>query len=267
MKCYGMVYEGELTDQHAYISSSIGVAESPVMIVDAGDTPEGWELLQTATILVVDNEVTIGFSSTSNGGTSGWWCATNFALFYHGEEGKSDIEKTYESKIEECQEFCSTMHLASDKESFSKVIADNTGKTEKEEMVAALEILKEALEQAQLSESTYTKFVNGEYATITENLKKGTYDNYVARILTSQLAIVDNTIQAPDAAYTNISDLDDLLKTITNNYCPSMATAVEYYNSISNTEAKDSLVDVIEKQTASVESYSNLMPVELIVLY
>ena len=267
MKCYGLTYEGELTDQHGYITSSAGTSESPAMTIDMGDTPDGWEELQTGTVLVLNGEVTIGFASTSNGSTSGWWCATDFQLFYHGEEGESGVKKSYDEKIEECETFAATMHLAGDKATFTQVIADNSGKTEKEEMTTALEVLNQALETAKTSEKTYTDVVEGTYGTIKTNLDDQAYDSYVTRVLTVQIALVDAALTAADATYTGITGFESSLCAISGTYCTQLATTVDYASSLSNQEIKDALLEVVETQVASVEALAELMSAELISEY
>lgn len=73
-------------DQHLYAKTSTGTAVSPAAELLTGGnsgrpfaTP--WEELETTEFIVsADGEIRIGMASTSGGGTSGWFCVTDFEL-------------------------------------------------------------------------------------------------------------------------------------------------------------------------------------------
>lgn len=85
----------ELGGQHVYAKSANDMAVSPNMSVDGWDTYE-WETLMTEQILVADGKLRIGFASTSDGDTKGWFQVTGFKLHYYGKpEGMDKYQVSY----------------------------------------------------------------------------------------------------------------------------------------------------------------------------
>ena len=105
MSCQSLCGGGEINDQHAYATSGGVTAVSPVKAI--GDWSEnGWEEQTTEKIYVgEDGKLRIGYASTSGGGTKGWFCVTNFKLFYFGEEvSEEEIAQVRQSLSERLQE-------------------------------------------------------------------------------------------------------------------------------------------------------------------
>ena len=75
-------------DNHAYVQSLAGTAKSSVATyyISGGDfaTEAEWENLTTDKIYVPEGgTLRIGMAANSGGGTSGWYCATDFKLLYY----------------------------------------------------------------------------------------------------------------------------------------------------------------------------------------
>lgn len=91
-------------DQHAYIRSVSGTANSPYATYQysgsAFDTETEWESLTTTKLYVpAGSTLRIGFASTSGGGTSGWFCVTGFQLFYY-QPTIDEAKRILDEKIE-----------------------------------------------------------------------------------------------------------------------------------------------------------------------
>lgn len=98
MSCVATTQPFCITDQHGYITGSAATAETPVLTFERFDAPgisaaDVWEPLATLPVwLDQGGTLTIGFVSTKAGrqtanpvysdNREGWWCATDFRLFY-----------------------------------------------------------------------------------------------------------------------------------------------------------------------------------------
>ena len=77
--------EGNITDQHVYAETSAHRVTSPVKKDDVWSA-DHWETQTTATLYVAeDDELRVGYASTSGGGTRGWFCVTDFVLTRVGD--------------------------------------------------------------------------------------------------------------------------------------------------------------------------------------
>lgn len=77
--------EGNITDQHAYAETSTHLVTSPVKADDVWNAAS-WETQTTEPIYVAENEeLRVGYASTSGGGTKGWFCVTDFVLTRVGD--------------------------------------------------------------------------------------------------------------------------------------------------------------------------------------
>lgn len=256
--CYGHTYSGQLTDQHAYIRSTAGIKESPYMTVDLGEVEEAWERLETPQVAVVDGSLTIGFASTSGGGTVGWWNATDFALFYHGESSEDELIRIYESRLDECWQYADAMHFAADRTALQQTITLASGKTSKDDINAALELLNTAMDSAKVSENAYEKLVGGQYATISTGLQESSYGADATPILTNAIAIVDDLISSEDATYARFSDVNTILSVLSGSYCTALDEAVAFAQTVSDQTARDMFLAEIKKQSNALSTTTEL---------
>jgi glucosylceramidase len=103
VSCSLMCGPGEIHDQHVYATSSLNTAISPTMTVAIWNTDAGWGTVTSDTVIVGDDgKLRIGVASTSGGGTSGWFCATDFKLSYLGSTTSTydNYKKIYQRKLE-----------------------------------------------------------------------------------------------------------------------------------------------------------------------
>lgn len=77
--------EGNINDQHVYAETPKHHVTSPVKRDDVW-SGDHWEQQTTATIYVAEGDaLTVGYASTSGGGTKGWFCVTDFQLSRIGD--------------------------------------------------------------------------------------------------------------------------------------------------------------------------------------
>ena len=100
--CRATTQHGCLSDQHGYITNGTVTNNTPLLTCDLFDHPdvadsEAWERLITQPLYLADGEtLTVGFESSKTGAQEGswtnssgkgdnregWWCATDFVLYY-----------------------------------------------------------------------------------------------------------------------------------------------------------------------------------------
>lgn len=164
-------------DQHAYATSSTGTATSdiPSYYYEGSDftNESAWsDPLRTNQLFVSnDGKLRIGMRSTSGGGTSGWFCVTDFTLTYYGITA-SDYTDALNTRIDEIAAFQDSTLLKGDQSLVSGIVTDvkNSGNNTPEEMDASFALLNKAEEIATQSISAYRTYMNGAYATSTQFL-------------------------------------------------------------------------------------------------
>jgi glucosylceramidase len=183
----GMCNTGELTDQHAYLTSTLQTAVSAKMTIDnAYNTAAGWNLLTTGTVLVgADGKLRIGFASTSPGNTTaGWFCATDFKLLYYGK-AETQFSTLLNTKIVEAQTVGTLSMLKGDLANLDSALVHATKATTITEINTELQNLSVVIDRAKLSNTTLTTYNN------TTNLNTTTYANNQLQNTTSRSLLTD----------------------------------------------------------------------------
>ena len=246
IKCYAMTPADCITDQHAYVKSSTGVAISPIMTNDYGwNEPEGWEELSTEMIAVVDGKLNIGFASTSGGDSKGWFCVTDFTLFYYGE-GDINLTAILNKRIEEAKTLESS--LKGDRKSLEGALAIAEKATTNEQIVAALDTINASMDIVKASNVAYEQFVEKNLAPAIED----------ADLLTGKSKEVMDDIILRTRAYLD-SDIATSAK-MTEVYAPALTNYKSYADALAKAEELDTtgayeshveeLNSTIENQTA-----------------
>lgn len=92
LRCLSMTGDADINDQHAYVIAGEDTVVSPAKKLGGIDVT--WEK-QTTNLFTVgsDGKITIGYASTSGGGTKGWFCVTGFQLIrvVNGKETRFDV--------------------------------------------------------------------------------------------------------------------------------------------------------------------------------
>ena len=247
-----------LTDQHVFAQSIAGKQISNPLSTEGWDYNE-WETLSMTAeqkVLVVDGKLTIGAEGTGNGsGAAGWFCATNFRLYYLGEAPAEAVKAAFDQKIADAQALAATMHFAVDKQALNDAIAQYSNSTD---YVEAMTALQEAMNEAQKSEAKYEEYIPSDgtidgktIPTVWATLKKNGGEGYGAAedIVSFAYDYVQNWIVCDTATYTKFDATVNLLKNYVNTYAPVYNEAASVAASAS-ASGKAALNDLMEQQKA-----------------
>ena len=213
---------GYITNQHVYAKSAAKKAESPVLTYDTwNDTNDGaWETLTTTEkVLVSDGKLTIGAEGTGNGQASaGWFCATNFKLYYLGEATAEDLQNAFNDKLAKVSELAATMHFAADRKNLQDTINAYSSATDLNTAMAALSA---AEDEASKSEALYEEYMmeGKTLPTVKAGLEDGTYKQ-AADIVQFAYDYVNSWMVSDTATYTMLDAMVTLLKNYVNTYAP-----------------------------------------------
>ena len=237
---------GYATNQHTFAKSTVQKTESPALSKEGWDTEE-WETLTSDKVLVVDGKLTIGAEGTGNGTASaGWFCATNFKLWYLGEADPGALDQVIAQTVEEAKTFAATMHFAADKAALEA--AANAANSAD---LTTLTALGEAMETAKASEAKYEEYMmDGKTLPTVATALNG--EEYGAAKEIVQFAY-EKTIEwltGSEATYTEIDARVNLLKNYLN-YVTAYNNAAEVAAAIEGT-AKSSIEALMAQQKAAL---------------
>ncbi len=230
---------GCVTDQHAFATSSLYSVSSPVLSTEGWvyDAPYNgtWETLTTETLIVTDGKLTIGVYGTGDklnapsvyGGTNtdlrrGWFCATNFRLYYMGQTSEADLGNIYAEQLKTYQAEADTLKLAADKAAYEQVIAQYPAIQTQEEMTEAFAALNAARATARQSETAYKTFTTGIMATLSTAVSDGTYTGNAASIANRALDNAQAYLNSVEATYTALADMTASLNALNTDYLPAL---------------------------------------------
>lgn len=246
-----LITEGAyVNDQHVFATSSLQSSNSASLTEGLwnGDNNAGtWTTLTSDKVLVHDGEITIGASGTlANENQSGWFCATNFQLFYLGAATQAEIEAALAAKAENAKALVAAMHFGADKAAANDSIAEYTTTGDIVKLNAAIKL-------AQNSEAKYEEInaegktiptvavavTDGTYGEATE-IAKSAYDN--------TLAYINN------GSYNKVDSIVTILKAYVNNYVPAYNTADETLKTLTSATAKEVLSYTMTEQKKGLMS-------------
>lgn len=179
--CKAITQEGCLNDQHAFIAGNISSSQSPAMTVagwdNSGSYVSGsgtigagtWETLTTGKVKLGENgTLTIGFASTHNSassnGSNGWFCVTDFELYYYGSEDAS----LFDARVAQVEAQRDAVTLKGDVASINSSIT-RAKELRSTDEASAYTLLDEAQSYAQTSVSAYEHFMTQYYDALTAN--------------------------------------------------------------------------------------------------
>src|SRR5574344_1045343 len=282
ISCSAITQSGCLTNQHAYVSSTAGVAVSPILSEANwnGDDATGtgkWDTLTTTKILVSDGNLTIGFTSDKtnavDGASStadnreGWWWASDFQLFYYGTAADDELTAAYNAKLFAANALADTMHFAADKKAFVEVIAANTGATDKDAIATAMTNIANAMTTATKSESKYTEiFAKGKtIPTITDSLAKSETAYGVANpIVRYAFGKMTDFINAETTTYTLVDNMITKLKKYTSDYTTAYNATNDSVNKFTSASAKEVLTNLMATQKSYLVTSDTLYSTALV---
>ena len=273
---------GCLTDQHVYAQSTTGKKISSATLTSEGWDYNEWETVKMTTedkVIVVDGKLTIGAEGTGSGeGAAGWFCATNFKLYYLGAASDDDLQAAvkvaYDEKIGEATELAQSMHFAADKKALNDSIEKCVinGPMSVEFMLACIDRLNTALSTAKTSEDKYVEYFPTQEM-LDENpdlessktmiwvntlLNGGEVEGHEAFGVSAPIArfaydYVMNWIASDEATYTEMDATVDLLKNYVNTYAPAFRNA-DVVAAASKETGKQILLNLMTNQLSILTS-------------
>ena len=246
-----LITEGAyVNNQHVFATSSLQSSNSASLTEGLwnGDTNAGtWTTLTSDKVLVHDGEITIGASGTlANENQSGWFCATNFQLFYLGAATQAEIEAALAAKAENAKALVAAMHFGADKAAANDSIAEYTTTGDIVKLNAAIKL-------AQNSEAKYEE-INAEGKTIPTVAVAVTDGTYGVATEIAQSAYDNTLAYINNGSYNKVDSIITILKAYVNNYVPVYNTADETLKTLTSATAKEVLSFTMTEQKKGLMS-------------
>ncbi len=227
-----------VNDQHVFGTSALQSANS-APLTDGLWSDDGygtWTTLTTEKVLVHDGKLTIGASGTlANQNQSGWFCATNFKLYFVGKATDQEIADALAAKAAHAQELAAAMHFAADKAQVLDSISAYTASGD-------VAVLNGGIALAETSEAKYEE-VNAEgktIPTVAQGLTDNTYGE-ATEIVKYAYDAVQTYFASAEATYTAVDAIIAQLKAYVNDYAPVYNSAYETYTALTSATAKAAL--------------------------
>ena len=235
-----LITEAEyVNDQHVFGESALQSSNSASLtegLWDKTNYQGTWTTLTTDKILVHDGKLTIGASGTlANQNQSGWFCATNFKLYFVGKATDQEIADALAAKAAHAQELAAAMHFAADKAQVLDSISAYTASGD-------VAILNGGIALAETSEAKYEE-VNAEgktIPTVAQGLTDNTYGE-ATDIVKYAYDAVQAYFASAEATYTAVDAIIAQLKAYVNDYAPVYNSAYETYTALTSSTAKAAL--------------------------
>lgn len=260
---------GCITDQHVYAKSSTAEASSAVLTAQGMGDTDTWETLKSEKVMVADGNLTIGAigspdpnsTPADNGGTNtdyrrGWFCVTNFKLYYEGPLNADDIKTAFDAKVKSAQEMCDTMHFAADKKALQSVIDEFKVASAEEDMSAAIDTITKAQAIAAKSNAEWNGVMSNTYAAMQDSIATGTYGTKTSKIASKAIFIMTNWLNSADATYTDSQAKTTILRYYRDNYLPVVKKAEEL--ALTTSEAKTILNTNLDSQVDEFTAITEL---------
>lgn len=249
--------DGFVNDQHVFATSALQSANSASLTEGLWNSNHDgqWTTLTSDKVLVHDGKLTIGASGTlANKNQSGWFCATNFKLYYLGAASEEEIQAALIAKAEYANTLVAAMHFGADKANATDSIAEYT-------KTGDLAFLNAAIKLAEASEAKY-EAINAEgqtIPTVAQNINDNTYAE-AAEIVKAgydaTLAYINN------GTYNKVDSIITILKGYAETYAPVYNSAAEALAAMTSETAKKALSETMANQKAVL--VANLMSTEYI---
>lgn len=227
-----------VNDQHVFGTSSLQSANS-ASLTDGLWSDDGngtWTTLVSDKVLVHDGKLTIGAAGTlANQNQSGWFCATNFKLYFVGKATDEEIAAALAAKAAHAQELAAAMHFAADKAQVLDSISAYTTSGD-------IAVLNGGIALAETSEAKYEE-VNAEgktIPTVAAGLAENTYAD-ATEIVKYAYDAVQAYFASAEATYTEVDAVIAQLNAYANTYAPVYNSAYEVYNTLTSATAKAAL--------------------------
>ncbi len=237
-----------VTDQHVYAKSALEESASePLTSGNWSSNNDGaWTTLTTQKVLVYDGKLTIGAAGTgANSNSSGWFCATNFKLYYVGKATDAEIAAALAKKAEEAAALVAGMHYAGDKASVEDSIAAYQATND-------IYVLNRGIELANNSEAKYTEVMaeGKTIPTVQANISDASSYAPVHDIAAFAWEKTNAYLNSSEATYTAIDGKINELKRYVNTYYTAAYNVDSVSGTLKSALAKEALANTLAQQVA-----------------
>lgn len=236
-----------VTDQHVFAKSPLEEAASEPLAT--GNWVEGtndgtWTTLTSGKVLVSDGRLTIGAAGTgANGDQSGWFCATNFKLYYVGPCTAEEIAAATVKKEQAAAALVAGMHYAADKAAVQDSInAYNADKN--------IDVLNNGIKLGNTSEAKYTEVMaeGKTIPTVAAKIADETSYAPVHNIAAYAWEKTNSYLTSSEATYTAVDGKIAELKRYVDTYYTAAQKVDSVSNSLNSAIAKEALANTLAKQ-------------------
>lgn len=253
-----------VSNQHVYAKSVAGTAESPALTEGnmGAELANAWTVLTTERVAVIDGKLTIGASGSAKDGSTnqtGWFCVTNFRLFYNGPITDAEIADIYAAKLADTKKLNDSIYFAADKASFADSLAQCPASVTAETVTGAFGKLQSAETFANASAKKYKDVLAGSLNDLKDRVAgegEVTYTGSQVTVAGAAIAAMEAAMAAASATYTKMDSLTAILRQYRDNYLPVLgeAEALE----LTDATAKEAVKVTIEKQVAKLAAVTSL---------
>lgn len=246
-----------VTDQHAFAKSSLEDSNSDALTSGNwnDDATGAWTTLTTGKVLVNDGKLTIGAAGTgANGNQSGWFCATNFKLYYLGAATEEQIAAAIAKKTADAQALVDTMHYAADKAAVSDSIAAYKNG-------ASIDVLNNGITLGKASEAKYAE-VNAEgktLPTVSANLAGDNHYGSAQTVVKYAYDIVNGYLTGSEATYTKVDNEISKLKRYSDTYATAVHEADSIVATLKSQLGKDAVNSTIAELNKDLTAHDSIV--------
>ncbi len=207
------------SNAHFYATSSAASAVSPVCsdIYEGSDfnTAATWTSYTTAPVFVTsDGKLRIGFTSTGEGTSAGWFCVTDFSLTYYGvDDAFAEYQAAVETKKTAATELAAKAMLPIQSDSLLAAVtaAGTADASTIKAMEATLSALNEAIEVGEIAVTKMTAFKAASYATLKSQTQDPNASTALINLVDTRLAAVDAVLASDTTTVAAYSGLEKTL--------------------------------------------------------
>lgn len=252
--------DGPVTDNHAYVKSTAGIAVSPAAtycyVGNNAIQEATWEKMVTGKVFVGnDGKLRIGFASTSGrNGSSGWFCITNYVLKYYGNSA-TGYEDALAQKIADAEGMCDSLILAGELNKLQSAIEVGKAAVGKdlETIEAAFATLNVAMDLVPLSYHALKSYYE-DRESILAGLEAAVQNDPSGDLIVAVVALQDGILEADTTTYHTADNLKAALHSFAS-YIKLYDTAPAYMGQtdLYTTEAIQKLKGILEDQAGIIE--------------
>lgn len=248
-KASAITNKGQVTTQHAYTTTSMGTAVSPVLADSACFEENKWGDQTSSKIYSPDGTVTMGYASTSGGGTIGWFCVTNFKLLYYGNPTDEELAEELQKQAADERVFAESIQFKGDKADFLASINNAATAEGHDNVLKAMKALQQAHAKAEQSNARYASLTSddGMFAQTQSMASRGDYGD-ANDIVKHVLNATEDWLAGDNARANDVDSVLNILNTCTNSYAPLYNKVADGSRSYTLSSTRKLAKDIIDSQ-------------------